>query len=148
MCNNGAYSEEWVGALSVSNNSAIGNGVVAYLTFTVKTGASLGVATLQNSPEASDPSGNDVPIGGANGSISAETVIYVEPNGQCGGNSPCFSTIQDEINSADTYSVIKVRWHFLMQFRSSQTCDIIIWRGGSRVVLCHGKRIKARYLKI
>jgi hypothetical protein len=97
-----------IGVLSVSNNSAIGNGVVAYLTFTVKTGASLGVAALQNSPEASDPSGNDVPIAGTNGSISAETVIYVEPNGQCGGNSPCFSTIQDGIDSADTYSVIKV----------------------------------------
>jgi hypothetical protein len=29
-----------------------------------------------------------------------------------------------------------------------KTCDIIIWRGESRVEICHGKLIKARYLKI
>jgi len=97
-----------IGVLSVSNNSAIGDGVVAYVSFDIKADASLGITTLQNSPEASDPSGNDVSINGVNGSITTETGIYVEPDGECGGNTPCFSTIQEGIDSADAYSVIKI----------------------------------------
>ncbi len=58
-------------------------------------------------------SANDVYAAGNDGTIlhytdGTETVIYVESNGECGGKNPCFSTIQDGIDSADTYSVIKI----------------------------------------
>jgi len=36
------------------------------------------------------------------------TIIYVEPFGSCGGNSPCYSTIQDAVDEADSGGVIKI----------------------------------------
>jgi len=95
-----------IGILSVSNNNAIGSGVVAYVTFTVK--AASGRTTLGNSPEASDPSGNDISIDGTDGSIRAETIVYVDPAGQCGGNESCYSGIQNAIDSASSYLLMRL----------------------------------------
>lgn len=39
---------------------------------------------------------------------TAHAVIYVEPNGICSGNSPCYSSIQDAINVATDGSTIQV----------------------------------------
>ena len=36
------------------------------------------------------------------------TIIYVEPFGSCGGNSPCYSTIQDAVDEAWSGGVIRI----------------------------------------
>lgn len=95
-----------IGVLSVSNNNAIGSGVVAYVTFTVKTAS--GRVTLGNSAEASDPSGNDVSLNGTNGSIIAAKIVYVDSSGECGGNGSCFSGIQNAIDSATGYFLMRL----------------------------------------
>ena len=97
-----------IGVLSTSNSNVIGNGVVVYLTFSVRADASLGQTTLENSPEASDPSGNDVSMEGSNGAIRIAPSVYVQAFGTCGGNTPCYSTIQAAIDPADTESVIRI----------------------------------------
>jgi len=35
-------------------------------------------------------------------------LVYVSPDGSCGGNTPCYSTIQAAIDAAETESVIKI----------------------------------------
>ncbi|MFH1954025.1 MAG: right-handed parallel beta-helix repeat-containing protein [Pseudomonadota bacterium] len=97
-----------IGVLSTSNSNVIGDGVVVYLTFNVKTDASLGQTTLGNSPEASDPSGNDVSIEGSNGAIRIAPAVYVQASGSCGGNTPCYSTIQAAIDAAVAGGVIRI----------------------------------------
>ena len=64
--------------------------------------------TLGNSAEASDPSGNDVSVNGTNGSIIAATIVYVDSTGQCGGNGSCFSGIQNAIDSATSYFLMRM----------------------------------------
>jgi hypothetical protein len=54
------------------NTTAIGEGVVAYVTFTINANANFGATTLANTPSASDQSGNPVIVGGANGSITVQ----------------------------------------------------------------------------
>ena len=95
-----------IGILSVSNNNAIESGVVAYVTFTVKTAS--GRVILGNSPEASDPSGNDVSQDGTDGSAIAATIVYVDSSGQCGVNGSCFSWIQNAIDSATGYFLMRL----------------------------------------
>jgi pectin methylesterase-like acyl-CoA thioesterase len=34
--------------------------------------------------------------------------VYVAPDGQCDGNNPCYSTIQEAIDNAETGSVIRI----------------------------------------
>ena len=97
-----------IGILSTSNSNVIGNGVVVYLTFSVKADASLGQTTLENTPEASDPSGNDVSIEGSNGAIKIAPAVYVQASGSCGGNTPCYSTIQAAVDAAETESIIRI----------------------------------------
>ncbi len=36
------------------------------------------------------------------------TILYVEPLGSCGGNSPCYSTIQAAIDAASSGKTIKI----------------------------------------
>ncbi|WP_168205818.1 cohesin domain-containing protein [Geobacter sp. FeAm09] len=52
------------------NTTAIGDGVVATVSFTISSSAPAGALTLTNTPSASDPSGTDVTITGANGTIT------------------------------------------------------------------------------
>nr|MBC8460827.1 hypothetical protein [Deltaproteobacteria bacterium] len=39
---------------------------------------------------------------------STGTTIYVDPSGSCGGNSPCYTTIQSAVNAASTGTTIKI----------------------------------------
>ncbi|MFH1243854.1 MAG: S8 family serine peptidase [Pseudomonadota bacterium] len=52
-------------------------------------------------------------VGTSNGSdksftTAAADVVYVEPGGSCGGNTPCYATIQEGINSAGALATIKI----------------------------------------
>ena len=82
--------------------------MVAYLNFEIRADASLGQTILTNSPGASDPSGNDISIAGTNGIITVMTLIYVSMDGTCGGNSPCYSRIQDAVDSDYELATVKV----------------------------------------
>jgi hypothetical protein len=48
-----------VGIISLTGNTAIGDGVVATINFTIKTGAAEGGSTVQNNPTCADSLGND-----------------------------------------------------------------------------------------
>ena len=106
------FSEISPGILRVGvsgfNQNLIGDGVVAYVIFDIKADAVMGQTDLGNSPSASDPSGNDVPIEGENGAIIAMTILYVSHDGVCNSQEPCFTLIQDAIDAADAVSLIKV----------------------------------------
>jgi len=90
------------------NQNLIGDGVVAYVVFDIKADAVMGKTDLGNAPSASDPSGNDVPIEGESGAVTAMTILYVSHNGVCNDNEPCYTLIQDAIDAADDVSLIKV----------------------------------------
>src|ERR1044071_2968614 len=40
--------------------------------------------------------------------VNAASTLYVNPNGVCGGNAPCFTTIQAAINAAAPGDTINV----------------------------------------
>jgi hypothetical protein len=71
--------------VSGSNNTAVGDGVVVYISFTIKVTAPLGNTTLTNTPSASDPDANPVDVTGLNGSITVlgdyTEVTVLQPNG-------------------------------------------------------------------
>jgi hypothetical protein len=69
-----------IGVLSITNNNAIGDGVVADVTFKIKDTAPAGDITLINIPSASDPSGNPVSITGQNGLIHVVTAPPAQLN--------------------------------------------------------------------
>jgi hypothetical protein len=52
------------------NNKAIGDGIAAYVTFTIKTTAAPGSTQLTNTPSASDLDGNPLIVSGLNGSVT------------------------------------------------------------------------------
>jgi hypothetical protein len=58
-----------IGVIGLTNNTPIGDGVVAYVTFRIKNAASSGDTPLSNTSSGSDPSGNRVSITGNNGVI-------------------------------------------------------------------------------
>jgi hypothetical protein len=77
-----------IGVLSIMNNNAIGDGIVANVTFKVKDTASGGDTTLTNAPSASSPSGNPVSITGQNGLIHIVTAPPAQLNvGSASGNA-------------------------------------------------------------
>ena len=47
-------------------------------------------------------------VQGSNGAIRIAPAVYVQASGSCGGNTPCYSTIQAAIDAAETESVIKI----------------------------------------
>jgi hypothetical protein len=55
------------------NTTAIGNGVVAYVSFTINSNANPGATTLTNTPSAADTTGNSVTVTGAPGAITVTT---------------------------------------------------------------------------
>ena len=99
-----------VGVFSASNNNAIGDGIVAYVSFKIKSSASSGQTTLGNTPSGSDPSGNDITMDGADGvvTVSYSSTSYVNSDGICEGNDPCYTTIQAAINEASTGEAIMI----------------------------------------
>ena len=63
-----------VGVLSMSNNNSVEDGMVAYVSFNIKPDASTGKTTLVNISSASDPSGGQVSIEGADGIVRVNTI--------------------------------------------------------------------------
>jgi len=90
------------------NQNLIGDGVVAYVVFDIKTDAVMGQTDLGNAPSASDPSGNDVPIEGESGAVTAMTILYVSHDGVCNSHEPCFTLMQTAIDAADSVTLIRV----------------------------------------
>jgi len=41
-------------------------------------------------------------------SLNGDSTIYVDPSGSCGGNTPCYTTIQAAVNAASTGTSIKI----------------------------------------
>jgi predicted RecA/RadA family phage recombinase len=70
------------------NNNAIGDGIVAYLTFAIKSTATPGDTPLNNIPTASDPYGNPVTISGTNGVIHCQQQPPAQLNLGSGSGSP------------------------------------------------------------
>lgn len=70
------------------NNNAIGDGIVANVTFSIKSTAPVGSTTLLNTPSASDSNGDLVPVSGSNGSITVAA----------GGGPPKISVSPGSVN--------------------------------------------------
>jgi hypothetical protein len=64
-----------IGVLSMSNNDIIGDGIVAYVNFDIMPDAAKGDTVLGNTPSASDPLGNNVPLEGADGMITVDGIV-------------------------------------------------------------------------
>ena len=76
------------------NTTAIGDGVVINVSFTIKATASGGDATLSNTPDASDPEGNTVSVTGASGKVTVNVPTYTvtyNGNGNTSGTVPADS---------------------------------------------------------
>ena len=50
-----------------------------------------------------------VNLGAAVNSLGGASTLYVDPSGWCGGNTPCYTTIQAAINAAGSGVVIKIK---------------------------------------
>lgn len=99
-----------LGIFSAANNTVIGDGIVAYVSFKIKSTASKGQTTLGNTPSGSDPSGNDVIMTGSAGTVtvSFSSFLYVSGNGNCGDKTPCHQTIQEAVDAAGNGSAIRI----------------------------------------
>jgi len=42
------------------------------------------------------------------GTFSVQSLIFVEPSGSCGGNTPCYTTIQAAVDAASAGSIIRI----------------------------------------
>ena len=72
VCNELTPGTFRVGILSLGNNTPIEDGIVAYVSFTIKKGAFPTVSDLINLPSGSTPSGDRISISGTDGSIEVE----------------------------------------------------------------------------
>jgi subtilisin family serine protease len=71
-----------------------------------------------------------VNLGKAVASLGGSSAIYVEPSGSCGGNIPCYASIQAAINAATSGEVIKVSQDATAQAISLATAKNILLQGG------------------
>jgi len=61
---------------------------------------------------------------------TAAGVVYVEPNGLCGENTPCYPTIQEGINAADEAVTIKIaQGTYSEGFALNQSIDLTLQGG-------------------
>jgi hypothetical protein len=65
-----------VGVLSISNNTAIGDGIVAYVSFDVKATAVYGETYLEQSASGSDPYGSPVPMSVNRGIVNVNAEVF------------------------------------------------------------------------
>jgi subtilisin family serine protease len=59
-----------------------------------------------------------------------DSAIYVEPSGSCGGNSPCYASIQEAINAAVSGDTIKIYQYANSQALSLSSEKNVILQGG------------------
>lgn len=57
-------------------------------------------------------------------------VILVDPAGSCGGNSPCFSSIQEAVNNAVTWSTLKIAQGTYTESISLDAAKSVTLQGG------------------
>ena len=57
-------------------------------------------------------------------------VHYVEPSGSCGGNTPCYVTVQDAINAAGSEAIIKIAEGIYHEDASLSTAKDLTLQGG------------------
>jgi hypothetical protein len=70
------------------NTTPIGDGIVAYVTFKIKSTAPSGDTPLNNTPSATNPSGNPISISGSNGMVHIQTSPPAQLNLGSGSGSP------------------------------------------------------------
>ena len=58
------------------------------------------------------------------------SAIYVEPSGSCGGNSPCYTNIQDAINAAVSGDTIKIYQNATAQALMMNAAKSVTLQGG------------------
>lgn len=76
-----------IGVLGMNTNP-IGDGIVAYVRFKIKSTAPFVDTSLSNNPSASDPNGNSVPISGSPGMIHIQSLPPAQLNLGSGSGSP------------------------------------------------------------
>ena len=101
-----------IGAIDLYHTSIIPDGIVIYVSFSVKSGVSPGQIVLTNVPSASDPTGNPVTITGSNGSITLATGQYTLTTNISGKGSinnmsptPVFTCAYPNTSCSSLYSV-------------------------------------------
>ena len=58
------------------------------------------------------------------------SAIYVEPSGSCGGNSPCYTNIQDAVDAAASGDIIEISQDTIAQAVSLNTAKNVTLQGG------------------
>jgi len=72
-------------------------------------------------------------------SVQADPVIhYVAPSGDCGGASPCYSTIQAAVNAAVSYDEIRVATGTYSQVSTGNGYTAVIWIVNKKITLTGG----------
>ncbi len=71
-----------------------------------------------------------VNLGNAVAALGGGSTIYVEPSGACGGNTPCFTNIQEAVGAAESGDTIKISQDVPAQAISLNTAKSLTLQGG------------------
>ena len=71
-----------------------------------------------------------VNLGDAIDSIEGNSTLYVEPAASCGGNTPCYATIQETINAAGSVAIIKIAEGAYAEGLHLSSAKILTLQGG------------------
>jgi len=71
-----------------------------------------------------------VNLGDAIDSIGGSSTLYVEPAASCGGNTPCYSTIQEAMNAAGSGAIIRIAQGAYAESLHSSSAKILTLQGG------------------
>ncbi len=93
------------------NNTVIGDGIVAYASFTIKPTATPGSTVLANAPSASDPGGNPVVVGSSNGFIRVldqipPLILFSPNNGEAVRSGSTFFITGGGTSGAQKYKLM------------------------------------------
>ena len=145
-------------ATSVSSNAATLNGTVnpngvsttyyfeygtttSYGTSTTSTSAGSGTSAVSVSASISDlapnttyhyrlAAVNSMGTSYGNDKTFSTTIIYVESTGSCGGNTPCYTTIQEAIDTVSSETIIKIAEEVYDEGLIIDTDNDLILQGG------------------
>ena len=67
-------------------------------------------------------------------SIEGNTTLYVEPTASCGGNTPCYATIQEAMDAAGSEAVIRIAEGAYAEHIHLSSAKILTLQGGWNVV--------------